>query len=589
MQFKQYPHPLKGSMKIILPIFLILPLVSFSQTTYLPEGSKEYILLDRLEIKAQKDSVLNFSTIKPFSRKDIIPRISIFRTAGKYDSIPTEVSAVFGLKPEMLERLGRSLTKVDLFNAEEALMNSSEWTNLQFPSKKTFLKSFYKTPANFYEVNTKDFFFVINPVFQYVVGKESNNSERIFLNTRGVTLRGMLANKIGFAASLTDNQERDPLYVQAMSQAHHYVPGEGFYKDFKGTGFDYFDGRGYITFKAIKYVDVQFGYDKNFIGNGYRSLFLSDNSSPYLFLKLNTRIWKFNYTNLFMELNSAQHLPPDTLWPKKYAVMHHLSLEVTKWLNVGAFEAITFGRANHFEFGYLNPVIFYRSLELQYGSPDKAHVGFDAKANVAKKFQFYGQLLIDEFVFSELKNNRGFWANKYAYQLGAKYIDAFNINNLDLQIESNRVRPFTYAHTDSVSNYTHYNQPLADPLGANFQEWIGVARYQPAPKWLLEAKAIYYMQGKDTSTTGKTYGSNIFIPTIPADRYGDYGYYIGSGIKSKTAYASLLISYEWKPNFFIELNGVYRKEGATVISPAKNTSVIYFGIRWNAARREFDY
>jgi hypothetical protein len=58
-------------------------------------------------------------------------------------------------------------------------------------------------------------------------------------------------------------------------------------------------------------------------------------------------------------------------------------------------------------------------------------------------------------------------------QLGAKYINALGIKNLDLQLEYNRVRPFTYSHRDSVANYTHYNQPMAHPLGANFSETIG--------------------------------------------------------------------------------------------------------------------
>jgi len=552
MQFKQ---------TLVRLIFLLTPFAAFSQTTYLPEGARENVLLERLEIKAQTDSILNFSKIKPFSRKEYIGHLAQFDTS--------------------------SLTKVDQYNYNIALINNPEWSTQKFTSKKSFLKSFYKSPAHFYEVYTKDFSFILNPVFQFYLGKESNYSERLFFNGRGVSLRGQLAHKISFDAYITDNQERDPLYVQQLSIEHHFVPGEGFYKPFKTTGYDYFDGRGSITFNATKFIDVQFGYDKNFIGNGYRSLFLSDNSSPYLFLKLNTRVWKFNYENLFMELNSAQHLQPDTLWPKKYAVMHHLDLAITKWLNVGAFEAIVFGRANHFEFGYLNPVIFYRSIELQNGSPDNALVGFDAKANVAHKFEVYGQLLLDEFVFAEIKKNRGFWGNKYAWQLGAKYIDAFNIKNLDLQIESNRVRPFTYSHSDSVSNYTHYNQPLAHPLGANFQELIGVARYQPFDRWMIVAKLIYYMQGKDTGSL--TYGSNIFLPSLPSYRNGDYGYDIGSGIRSKTAYSSFLVSYEWKPNFFIELNGVFRKESATAIAPAKNTSIVYFGIRWNMQRREFDY
>jgi hypothetical protein len=555
MQFKQ---------TLVRLLFLVIPFAAYAQTTYSPEGSKEYILLNRLEIKAQKDSVLNFSKIKPFSREQTIPRLE------QWDSI--------------------SLSRVDQYNLYTAKINNLEWlsdSSKSYPSKRRFLKTFYKTPANLYEVNVKDFFLAVNPLFQYVVGKEKNNSENIFLNTRGVVVRGRIANKIGFATSITDNQERDPLYVQQLVTAHKAVPGQGFYKEFKTTGYDYFDARGYFTFGITKYIDVQFGYDKNFIGNGYRSLFLSDISSPMLFLKLNTRIWKFNYQNLFMELNSANKLNADQLLPKKYAAMHHLDMQFTKWLNVGLFEGIIFGRQNHFEFGYLNPIIFYRSIELQNGSFDNALVGMDAKANVAKRFQFYGQFLLDEFNIVEMRKGSGWWGNKYGYQLGVKYIDAFNIRNLDLQVESNRVRPFTYSHRDSVANYTHYNQPLAHPLGANFQELIGIVRYQPAPRWMIEAKAIYYYQGRDTGSI--SYGSNIFLPDVYPYRRMDYGYDVGTGIKTKVAYTSLLLSYEIKPNLYLEATGVYRKEGETTVAAAKNTSLIYFGVRWNLGRREFDY
>ena len=86
-----------------------------------------------------------------------------------------------------------------------------------------------------------------------------------------------------------------------------------------------------------------------------------------------------------------------------------------------------------------------------------------------------------------------------ACQLGGKYVDAFNIKNLDLQFETNRARPYTYSHYDSIANYTHYNQPLAHPLGANFQEFIGIVKYQPAPKWYINARAIYYYQGLDSA------------------------------------------------------------------------------------------
>src|SRR5215213_4622129 len=555
MQFKQ---------TLVRLFFLLIPFTVFSQaTTYLPQDARENVLFERLEIKAQTDSILNFSKIKPYSRKQFIP------------------------VAENYLKTGIGLTKVDAYNAKVALMNSSEWSSEKFSSKKPFLKTFHKSPSNFYEVHAKDFFLAVNPVIQFYVGKESNHDESIFLNTRGISLRGNIANKLGFYAYAADNQERDPLYVQEYVTARQAVPGAGFYKSFKGTGYDYFDARGYITLNALKYIDIQFGYDKNFIGNGFRSLFLSDFSAPYLFLKLNTRIWKFNYQNLFMELQTMGQIPGDKLIPKKYAAMHHLDLGITKWLNVGFFEGIIFGRKDHFEFGYLNPIIFYRSVEQQMGSYDNAVIGVDAKANVAHKFQFYGQLLLDEFNLTEMKKGEGWWGNKFGYQLGAKYVDVFNIKNLDLQIETNRIRPFTYSHGDSVANYTHYNQPLAHPLGASLQEVIGIARYQPAGKWYLQAKAIYYLQGKDTGNLN--FGSNIFLPNSPLYRHGDYGFDVGDAISGKTALASMLVSYQWKPNLFFELSAVIRKESETAISPAKSSSTIYFGIRWNVNRREFDF
>jgi hypothetical protein len=289
-----------------------------------------------------------------------------------------------------------------------------------------------------------------------------------------------------------------------------------------------------------------------------------------------------------MELNTAEPRGPDRLLPKKYAVFHHLDVNITKSVNVGLFEGIMFGRSDRFEFGYLNPVIFYRSIEQQNGSFDNSVAGIDFKANVLKRMQFYGQFLLDEFNLKEIKNNDGWWGNKWGIQLGAKYIDALGIKNLDLQMEYNRVRPFTYSHNDSVANYTHYNQPLAHPLGGNFSELIGIARYQPMPKWTLTGKVFYWKQGLDSSA--RNFGSNVFLPNRSPFRVGDYGYDIGSGLLAKTAMVSLLVSYELKENLFIEASAVHRKfdvPGRSQLSD--NTTIISTGIRWNMHRRPFDF
>ena len=560
MQFKK---------TLVRLLVILFPLASAAQTTYLPQGDKANILMDRLEIKSRSDSFFNFSKTKPYSRQYVINAVNHYA-----------------------DQNGKTLSKVDAYNIQRLYLNNLEYLpeadRVKYLSKKPIWKSFYKTPANLYEVHIKDFDLVVNPVIQYTLSKESNSDEKLFLNTRGVSVRGRIANKIGFFSYITDNQERDPGYVKQLVNQRKAVPGQGLYKDFKGTGYDYFDARGYFTFNVTKYIDVAFGYDKNFIGNGHRSLFLSDFGTNNLFLKLNTRIWKINYQNLFMELHSSTPPSATQLIPKKYAVMHHLDVNVLKWLNVGLFEGVIFGRKNRFDFGYLNPIIFYRSIEQQNGSFDNSIIGLDAKANIGKGIQLYGQIALDEFLLSEIKKNRGWWANKYAMQIGAKYVDAFGIKNLDLQLEHNRARPFIYSHYDSVANYTHYNQPLAHPLGANFKEFIGIAKYQPAPKWLAVAKLIYYQQGRDSSS--RSFGSNILLPNGPPFRQGDFGYYNGSGWKTNVFYASFLASYELRENLFIELSAVARRQKTTTTPITNaNTSVVTFGVRWNMHRRDFDF
>ena len=554
-------------MKKIKIFFTILvffcPILTFAQTTFIQEGSKAYDFMDRFEIKQQINPDLNFSVLKPYSRKALVP--------------------VIQLADSLSHANPGNLTSIDQYNLHSFLMDNSEWvtgSKEDFLSKKPIWNTFYVTKPNLLEVNAKDFFLAVNPVINFLAGSKAGNTENTFLNTRGITARGTIAHKIGFSTTITENQERGPDFFQNRVKQFHAVPGVGFYKSFKRNAFDYFDARGYVTFNATKYIDIQFGYDKNFIGDGYRSLFLSDNANSYLFLKLNTRIWKFNYQNIFMELMPQFQKSGNNLLARKYAAMHHLSMNVTKWMNIGLFESVVFGRKQYFDFQYLNPIIFLRYAEGNVGSPDKAHVGIDFKTNVAHQFQFYGQFLLDEFIAKEITKDNGYWANKYAYQLGAKYVDAFTIKNLDLQIESNRVRPFTYSHYDSVTNYTHYNQMLAHPLGANFQEFIGILKYQPALKWYIHARAIYYYQGLDS--LGENFGSNPF--ELYTTRSKNYGYYVGDGDKVKCLNASITLSYELKENLFIEGNLLYRK-----YTGLNNSSLFNIGIRWNAARRDYNY
>jgi len=552
-------------------LILLIPCVAGAQTTYLPQDNKHRQLLDRLEIRLRSPQ-LQVSAAKPFSRR------LVAELAEHADSLA--------------EAGGIHLSEVDRYAIGQALMNNSEWVQgdkSAFAGRHSLWNTIYRNKANFFEVDEKDFFLAINPVLQLQQSLERNNKERIFLNARGVDLRGMIARRVGFYTSVVEHLERAPLFVQDRAAAFRAVPGAGRFNKYKQTGWDYSDARGGVTFNAARYLDFQFAYDRNFIGNGYRSLFLSDEGMSYLFLKIDTRIWKLDYQNIFMELNPQFPLSVrngDQLLDKKYAAIHHLSLNATPWLNLGLFEAVVFGRKNHFDFSYLNPVIFLRTAEKQNNSPDNGLVGFDFKANLARRAQLYGQLIFDELVIKELTAGNGWFGNKFGVQLGAKYIDAFKVDNLDLQAELNLVRPFTYSHYDSSASYSHYNQPLAHPAGANFIEAIGIVKYRPLPRLTTSARLIAWKQGVDTGDSN--FGGNIF--KLYNTRQGDYGYTLPSGPLATGVNAQLLVSYELRENLFIDGSWLIRrwKTQQDVYSRA-TTNMLTAGIRLNMFRRQYDY
>ncbi len=546
----------------IIALLFIQPLAMMGQSAYLQQGSKDNILLERLEIKAQKDTALNFSFLKPFNRKWLIQAIE------RLEKDPGPLN----------------LSKIDLYNIERAKINSMEWVSgdkSALRSKKSLWNTFYETPADLIQVDNPDFFLSVNPVLQLQAGVESESNEFLFLNARGIVARGLIAKRIGFQTYLVENQERGPAFVRDRINQFRAVPGAGFYKSFKTTGVDYFDARGSVMFNAAKFLDIQFGYDRQHLGNGYRSLYLSEYGNSFLFLNLNLRVWRLNYVAKTMELTAQYRRgSTDSLFQKKYMAINHISFNAPKWLTVGLFEGVVFNRVNQFEFSYLNPIMFLRPMEQNNGSADNAFVGVDLKANIARRFQLYTQVLFDEFKLDELRSGDGWWANKWALQFGGKYIDAFGVKNLDIQGELNLVRPFTYAHNDTIANYTHYNQPLAHPLMSNVRELVGIVRYQPAPKWYLQARVNGWWGGTDPA--GQNYGNNIFLDSDTRTR--DYGNVFGQLNETQFVNANLWAAYEWKENFFIEANLTMRKTNNVP------TNVIgSFGIRWNMHRRDYDF
>lgn len=586
-------------------LLLFISTSVFSQGTALPFGNDAYHILDRLEIKTGRTSPYH-SSLKYFQRGDATQYALSIDTA----AVPLTVRDrrdLYYIFKDNNEWLAKPQFPTTLAGAQETVTSANltqieacQASDYYIEREKPIFKLFYKSPANFLEVNHKFFHLRVNPILNVRMARAKEESKFTFLNQRGIEFRGGIDDRIYFHTNIIESQGRFPDYVRDHIDIYKSLPGNALLKGYESSLFnatdahDFLNGQAYIGFNVTKHVGLQFGHGRNFIGNGYRSLILSDFSNNYFYLKLNWRVWKFHYQNIFAELAavSSNAVTDGTLTPKKYMAAHHLSFNITPNMNVGFFETTIFHRDpenGQFELQYLNPIILYRTVEQFVGSPDNVLIGFDFKWNLFNRFQLYSQVMLDEFKFQELIVDRnGWWANKFGVQAGLKYIDAFGVDHLDLQGEFNTVRPYTYSHRDSLgSSYTHYSEPLAHPLGANFKEAIFKARYTPFKKIVVDFRLIKASYGEDEGAFDTNWGTNPLLSHNKREQ--EYNNEIGQGIGTSTTILGLDVSYQIWHNLYLELEYFRRQKDSDLDSRDLTTSYIGGGVRMNIGRYRSDY
>lgn len=556
--------------------FLLSALQIAAQSSGIPLNAPAYPILERLEIKTgvlqPQHAAAGF-----YHRKDAA---DYARTA---DSIA-----------------GAHLSPRDRADLQYLSDDNNEWVSADHPFARTPRRGlwgiFYKTPAHFFEVNTPDFTLRADPMFRFEASKEQGDNALLFVNQRGLEVRGAVDNKVFFYTNLLESQQRFPAYVQQRISEFSAIPGAGLYKPYiprildLNNAYDYYVGQAYIGLNVSKHVGLQLGHGQHFIGNGYRSFFLSDVGGQTFYLKLNTRVWKLQYQNLFLELspgsgNTSRATPRI---PRKFVAAHYLSYHLTPRLRVGLFEATVFNRGkNQFELQYLNPVILYRTVEASIGSPDNVLIGLDGQWDLLRRLRLYGQVMVDEFLFSSLVNpeQKGWWGNKYAIQAGVKYINVAGVDHLDLQLEWNYARPYLYSHGDSLNSYTHYNQPLAHPLWSNFKELVCLVRYQPVPRLVLSARWIHARTGENSMS--ENWGG---LPLLSYNgRLQEYGNVTGQGIASTLNLFAGDVSWQWRHNLFVDLKAILRYKNSVDDTRDLHSQIVSLGLRMNVWPTNADF
>ncbi len=436
-------------------------------------------------------------------------------------------------------------------------------------------------------INVKDggFKMTIDPVFQFEVGKEFRENSEFSKNAtmqhngRGFQLAVDLGPTVSFQSSFYENQAVLPGYLYRYAQLQSVVPGQGRIKNFNTRGLDFAWATGNVSWSPRPWLNAQIGQGRHFVGNGYRSVLLSDNASPYPYVKLSalTNNKRFQYTTIFAKLQlvgEANRLPTgeagESLFYWKRASFQYLSANLGP-LQLGLFEGtlwknIDTSGVRPFNAMQMNPVIGVNTIVNGFDGINTQVLGLDAKYKITNKMFAYGQ-----FALTDPGRSR------YAWQVGMQWFDLFR-KDLHLLVEFNQATPYAYTRANSRMSWTHDNQPLASPLGTGYSEAVLLVDCRIHKRFWAQVE-FSVEQHPYTLGSDEVAGGDIFGPDKPKGPTGD---------ERQRLYASLNVSWRMNQMTNMQLTIGYSLRDLQPAPTDRNSGMLYISWHTGLFNRYYD-
>lgn len=445
---------------------------------------------------------------------------------------------------------------------------------------------------NFIIFQGDDFWCSIDPVLDLEIGSDlsADSVGRLYWNTRGLRIQGKFDEKVGFTTTIYENQAIVPRYQADFADSHGeffpnntntqyqqnnaVIAGYARTKPFKINGYDFAFAEGNVSYTPNKNLNFQLGNGNHFIGNGYRSLLLSDFTTNYPFAKIETNFWKgrIQYSAIYALHQNlyrlAAYTTPEATYEKKIGTYHYLDIALTKNLQIGLFEGNLWKRVDSLgshqpDYLFTNPVIFVNTLVNGFEKQ-----GYGAVLGINASFQYRKNRLYGQAVFSGSKLG--------GYQIGLSCYDLL-IKKMDANIEYNHVALNTYLHRDKRYNYSHYNLPLAHPLVNGFDELTAKLSYEH--KGFFVQNRVTY--SKRIQSDSLAIGNDILAASSPINNaVNQFNFVI---------YNQLEIGYRFnkRNNLQFFIGHLYRNQTQPGSNPLTNYT--YAGIRTRLRNKYLDF
>lgn len=308
-----------------------------------------------------------------------------------------------------------------------------------------------------------------------------NNS--LLLGQFGLEFRGTLYDQVAYFLDLDfgaifGNDSSDIAF--ASSTDNLLLGNYNFSQDM--NNFNTFEG--YLRYQTeSNWLSLMFGRSKFISGLGYiDKLFLSENSYPFDFGKLNINYKAVNYTFAYGSIqgDSAEVYPVYSGVPlsAKNIATHSLNINFSNAFKLGLWETVIISQ-QPFSFTYLNPISFLTSADLGAGdeqtTKNNTLLGIEMEIIPVQNFSMQASLIVDDLTFGTLGKNDSLNENKYGWQFGTFWNSPYNA---DLILEYTHLDPFVYSHRSNKSTYTNKGVPLGHSLPPNSDEIAARINYR---------------------------------------------------------------------------------------------------------------
>jgi hypothetical protein len=316
--------------------------------------------------------------------------------------------------------------------------------------------------------------------------------------------------------------------------------------------------RGHIR-AANDWGSVTIGRERLIGGNGTRrnTLLFSDYAPKidYIGLNLQYNRFFFNFFHGWL-LGEGKFIVPEegvlTLhFPEKYLSFHRFgAFFFDARMQIAISELIVYGNRG-VEIAYLNPFLFFKSVEHSLRDRDKAMLMIDMQIRPYKGLEIYGDLLVDDLAFDKLGTD---WlGNQVAYRLGGYVIPPVRwFGNMTINLDYVRIRPYVYTHRIFFNSYEHAGYPIGHPLGPNSDAWTIRLNQMLTGRSRLELYISGTRKGHNITDENRKLVRNVGGDISQGYRSGDneYAHFLDGNLE-KTGMVGFLVTYEFLHQFYL--------------------------------------